>query len=103
MTTQLDARTPPAPTSGAPRVFRNWIDGGWREAASGRTFENRNPAHRDQVLGLFPRSSAHDVHAAVESARKGFEAWSRVPAPQRGEVLKRWAICWSSERTAWPA
>jgi aldehyde dehydrogenase (NAD+) len=89
MTTQLDARTPPAPASGAPRVFRNWIGGDWREAASGRTFENRNPAHRDQVLGLFPRSGAPDVQAAVESARKGFEAWSRLPAPQRGEILKR--------------
>ncbi len=89
MTTQLDAGTPAAPTTGAPRVFRNWIDGDWREAASGRTFENRNPAHRDQLLGLFPRSGTQDVQGAVESARRGFEAWSRVPAPQRGEILKR--------------
>jgi aldehyde dehydrogenase (NAD+) len=89
MTTNLETRAAPAAPSATPRLFRNWIDGGWSEAASGRTFENRNPARPDEVLGLFPRSGAEDVRRAVESARRGFEAWSRLPAPERGEILKR--------------
>jgi acyl-CoA reductase-like NAD-dependent aldehyde dehydrogenase len=71
------------------RTFQNLIGGRWVEAESGRTFENRNPARWGEVLGLFPRSSARDVDRAVESARRGFEAWRWVPAPQRGEILKR--------------
>ena len=71
------------------RTFQNLIGGRWFDAASGRTFENRNPARWEQVLGLFPRCEAADVDRAVETARRGFEVWRRVPAPQRGEILKR--------------
>ncbi|MFN2433353.1 MAG: aldehyde dehydrogenase family protein [Gemmatimonadota bacterium] len=78
---------PQAPA--APRRFQNLIGGCWVDAAGGETFENRNPARHEQVLGLFPRSRAEDVERAVASARRGFEAWRRVPAPQRGEILRR--------------
>ena len=77
------------PERALPRVFQNLVGGRWEEAASGRTFENRNPAHWGEVLGVFPRSEAADVDRAVAGARRGFEAWRRVPAPQRGEILRR--------------
>src|SRR5207245_2633168 len=52
-------------------------------------FENRNPADWNDLIGLFPKSGPEDVRRAVESARRGFAAWSRTPAPVRGEVLHR--------------
>ncbi len=72
-----------------PQSFHNLIAGAWVDSASGRTFENRNPARTDDVIGLFPRSSAEDVDRAVASARRGFEVWRRTPAPARGDVLRR--------------
>ena len=68
--------------------FQNFIAGQWVDAADGRTFENRNPARPDDLIGLFPRSSAQDVDRAVASARNGFELWRSTPAPERGMVLK---------------
>jgi aldehyde dehydrogenase (NAD+) len=69
--------------------FRNFIAGEWVEPANGQSFENRNPARTDDLIGHFPRSGPEDVDRAVQAARRGFEIWSRTPAPLRGDVLKR--------------
>jgi aldehyde dehydrogenase (NAD+) len=71
------------------KAYRNLIAGKWVDAASGATFENRNPADWNDVIGTFPRSGADDVNRAVESAKRGFALWSRTPAPLRGEVLRK--------------
>src|SRR5690554_1549799 len=71
------------------KTFRNFIAGEWVDAASGRTFENRNPADTNDLIGTFPRSGAEDVERAVSSARAGFERWRRTPAPRRGDVIRR--------------
>ena len=70
-------------------VFKNYIDGAWVEAKSGKTFENRNPANRHDLIGLFPASSPDDVDGAVQAAKKAFARWRLVPAPKRGEILYR--------------
>lgn len=69
--------------------FKNYIAGEWVEPSTGEYSENRNPARWDTVLGEFPLSGPEDVERAVESAKKGFSAWRRIPAPQRGDVLRR--------------
>ncbi len=69
--------------------FRNFIGGEWMGPATGEYFENRNPARRSDLIGLWPRSGREDVERAVEAAREGFTAWRRTPAPERGGVLKR--------------
>jgi aldehyde dehydrogenase (NAD+) len=69
--------------------FRNHIGGAWTEAGSRDWFENRNPADRGELIGLFPRSGAADLDRAVESAARGFEEWRATPPPLRGEVLRR--------------
>jgi alpha-ketoglutaric semialdehyde dehydrogenase len=69
--------------------FKNFIDGKWVEARSGKTFENRNPARWDEVVGLFPLSGKEDVDAAVAAAKKAFEEWRLVPAPKRGDIMKK--------------
>ncbi|MBI2180644.1 MAG: aldehyde dehydrogenase family protein [Deltaproteobacteria bacterium] len=72
-----------------PVHFRNYIDGHWAGALSGRTFENRNPADRNDLIGLFPASGADDVDRAVAAAKQAFPRWRLVPAPKRGEMLYR--------------
>ena len=70
--------------------FKNFINGKWQEPKSGKYFENRNPADWDKdLIGTFPLSSAEDVNEAVAAAKKAFEKWRLVPAPKRGDVLKR--------------
>ncbi len=69
--------------------FLNHIDGQWVEPDSDKYLENRCPANRADLIGLFPDSGASDVDRAVQSAQAGFEFWSRVPAPERGLVLKK--------------
>ncbi|HWZ86749.1 MAG TPA: aldehyde dehydrogenase family protein, partial [Thermoanaerobaculia bacterium] len=65
----------------------NYIGGKWVPSASGATFENRNPADRDELIGLFPKSGKADVDAAVAAAKKAFPGWKNTPAPRRAEVL----------------
>jgi aldehyde dehydrogenase (NAD+) len=69
--------------------YKNYIDGQWRAARSGKIFENRNPANRNDVIGEFPASETEDVDAAVQAAKKAFAKWRLVPAPKRGEILYR--------------
>src|SRR5690625_5297263 len=69
-------------------TYQNYIGGQWVDAASGETFEKRNPARTSEVIGLFPRSLAVDVDDAVNAAQSAFATWSRVPAPARGDYLK---------------
>jgi aldehyde dehydrogenase (NAD+) len=76
-------------TAVVPRVFKNYINGEWLESASGRAFENRNPADSDELVGMFPASTAEDVDAAVDAAAEAFKSWRLVPAPKRAEILYR--------------
>lgn len=69
-------------------TYQNFIGGKWRDAHSGQTFPNYNPA-TGELLGYFPLSDHHDVDAAVTAARTAFASWRLVPAPQRGKVLFR--------------
>ena len=72
-----------------PEAFGNYIGGAWTAPGSGSTFESINPARRRDVVGIFPDSGSDEVDAAVQSARRALRDWSRVPAPQRGEILRR--------------
>lgn len=69
--------------------YGNYIDGAWVPAASGRTFENRNPADASDLVGRFADSSPEDLERAVTAARDAFPRWRALPAPKRGEILYR--------------
>src|SRR5260370_5087561 len=76
-------------TAVRPTVFKHFINGEWMESASGLAFEDRNPANSRELIGMFPRSTAEDVDAAVRAAADAFESWRLVPAPKRAEMLYR--------------
>ena len=67
----------------------NFIGGEWRQAASGRTSENRNPAKKSDLIGRFPDSGKEDVDAAVAAASAALPRWRALPAPKRGEIIYR--------------
>jgi aldehyde dehydrogenase (NAD+) len=68
-------------------VYDNFINGRWAPSASGETFENRNPANRDDLIGVFQKSTRTDVEAALAAASRAYESWRLVPAPKRAELL----------------
>ncbi len=71
------------------KKFKNYIGGEWVEPAGGDYFENRNPADKNDLIGLWPRSGSKDLERAVEAGKRGFEVWRRTPAPLRGDVIRR--------------
>jgi acyl-CoA reductase-like NAD-dependent aldehyde dehydrogenase len=66
-------------------TFSNYINGEWVESA--KTFEDRNPANREEVVGLFCKGTAKDMEDAADAAQAAFPAWSSMPAPARGAIL----------------
>jgi alpha-ketoglutaric semialdehyde dehydrogenase len=74
-------------TASGPRVYHNFIDGAWVESATGRTFENQNPADVRDVVGIFQASGPADVDAAVQAATQAYAKWRLVPAPRRAEII----------------
>jgi aldehyde dehydrogenase (NAD+) len=76
-------------TAAVARVFKNFINGEWVGAKSGKTLENRNPANTDEIIGEFPLSGPEDVDAAVSAARNAYKSWRLTPAPKRAEILFR--------------
>jgi alpha-ketoglutaric semialdehyde dehydrogenase len=67
------------------QTFGNYINGEWR--SGGQTFENRNPANTDEVVGLFVKGSAKDVADAADAAAAAFPGWSKTNGPARGNIL----------------
>src|SRR6185436_19979960 len=67
----------------------NYVNGAWVPSASGRTFENRNPANSDDVIGVHQLSNAADADAAIAAAGAAYQEWRLVPAPVRAEMLFR--------------
>ncbi|MGZ4336841.1 MAG: aldehyde dehydrogenase family protein [Gaiellaceae bacterium] len=80
-------------------TFDNVVGGERVGAASGETFESVCPA-TGEVLGAFPRSGADDVARAVEAAKAAYAEWRLVPAPERGEILFRFADLLRREKAA---
>ncbi|WP_420998093.1 aldehyde dehydrogenase family protein [Cupriavidus sp. 30B13] len=67
--------------------FANHINGEWTKSASGRTFDNVNPADTDDIVGRFQASTAEDAQAAVAAAAAAFEAWKKTPITRRAKIL----------------
>jgi aldehyde dehydrogenase (NAD+) len=65
------------------------IDGRWVPAASGKTFESRNPA-TGELLAVVAEGDREDIDRAVAAARKAFTGpWSKYkPAERQALLLK---------------
>jgi aldehyde dehydrogenase (NAD+) len=65
-------------------LYKNYIDGQWIDGA---TFENRNPANTDEIVGNFVKGSTADIAAAADAANAALPAWSSMNGPARGALL----------------
>jgi alpha-ketoglutaric semialdehyde dehydrogenase len=72
-----------------PKICKNFINGEWVESVTGQVFENVNPANRNELVGMFPKSNGEDVDNAVAAAKEAYKSWRLMPAPKRGEILFR--------------
>ncbi len=72
------------------RPYGNYIDGTWRPARSGATFESLDPSD-GHVIGTFAASDSDDVADAAAAATAAFPTWRATPAPRRGEIMYRFA------------
>jgi malonate-semialdehyde dehydrogenase (acetylating)/methylmalonate-semialdehyde dehydrogenase len=88
-------------TTAETRTLRNYIGGGWVDAGTDGTLEDREPAS-GELAALVPLSGAADVDAAVRAARAAQPEW-RALAPQRRAraVMSLRAALWENhERIA---
>jgi gamma-glutamyl-gamma-aminobutyraldehyde dehydrogenase len=69
-----------------------FIDGAFRDAISGETFETENPATGEVITSVVAGNAA-DIDLAVRAARRAFEdgRWSRLAPADRKKVLLRFA------------
>ncbi|MFC0272632.1 aldehyde dehydrogenase family protein [Metabacillus herbersteinensis] len=73
------------------KSYGNFINGEWTESSSGKTFPIYNAAKKNQILGFFQDSNEKDVELAVEAAHQAFKSWAKVPGPDRGVIIYRFA------------
>ena len=72
----------------AVRSLRNFVDGGYRESAEGRTYPLFNPATGEEFARA-PASEAEDVDAACRAAARAFEQWRETTPRERSAALLR--------------
>ncbi|MGH6945728.1 MAG: betaine-aldehyde dehydrogenase [Kiloniellales bacterium] len=63
-----------------------YIDGAYRAALSGESFETINPA-TGEVICAVEVAGPQDVEAAVAAAGQGFSVWSAMSGTERGRIL----------------
>ncbi|HEY6928420.1 MAG TPA: aldehyde dehydrogenase family protein, partial [Thermoanaerobaculia bacterium] len=90
MATEREVREGPEARNARPSdAATNLIGGRWIPAKSGKTFENRNPADKDDLVGTYADSGREEVEAAVAAAKAAYPGWRATPAPRRAEILYR--------------
>lgn len=69
-------------------TIRSYIDGGYIDSTSGELFDAVYPATNRKVCDV-EQAGNREVDLAVESAQRGFEVWSNMPAIDRSRILLR--------------
>lgn len=75
------------------RDFRLLIGGEWVSATGADSFENRNPANSDDLIGRFAAATTGDAKRAVDAAHQAFAGWRATPVSKRAACLDK-AAAW---------
>lgn len=78
----------PMQTGQLPMEGRLFINGEFRAAKSGKTWENLNP-YSEKVLTVVHDAGEEDVDDAFKAADAAFQRWSKVDAQTRAKLLLR--------------
>jgi alpha-ketoglutaric semialdehyde dehydrogenase len=68
-------------------ILRSFIGGEWRDGAS--RMPDLNPARPSEVLAEAELADASVAQEAVDAAEGAASDWAHMPAPARGEILRR--------------
>ncbi|WP_186079852.1 NAD-dependent succinate-semialdehyde dehydrogenase [Burkholderia gladioli] len=68
-----------------------FIDGQWAPGSGGLWLANHNPATLE-VIGRVAVASEADLERAANAAARAFKTWSRTPALERSNILRRAAV-----------
>ena len=66
-----------------------FIGGKWASAASGKTFDVKNPS-TGALLAAVPKMGAEETCAAIDAAAKAFPEWAGLLADKRAQILRQW-------------
>jgi len=70
--------------------YKNYINGKWVEAKSGKTFPVENPFNQE-IISYVPDSDNHDVNEAVSAANTAYSDWHKMSASERRDLMKELA------------
>ena len=65
-----------------------YIDGEWRDGATGETFDVLNPAD-ESVITSVASGKIEDATACVDAAEAAFASWAAKSPRERSEILRR--------------
>src|SRR6516225_9297972 len=68
------------------RKGMHFIAGQWTHSTDG-IVESHNPAHWDEIVGVFPVAAADQVNQAVAAARAAYPAWRRTSRIHRADLF----------------
>jgi aldehyde dehydrogenase len=68
--------------------YGNFINGEWKDAKSGRVFDNISPVTGQKVCEI-ARSDKDDVEAALDAAHAAKDAWGQMSPAERAVILNR--------------
>ncbi|SDZ02770.1 NAD-dependent succinate-semialdehyde dehydrogenase, partial [Tindallia californiensis] len=71
------------------RMEKLYINGQWKDAASGESFDVLNPAD-GSLVGKMAAAGKEEVLEAIDAADQAFEEWSNLPAHVRADYMKKW-------------
>ncbi|MDX1991275.1 MAG: NAD-dependent succinate-semialdehyde dehydrogenase [bacterium] len=68
--------------------YQMWINGEWRDAINGGTWDVINPATEEKVAAV-PFGDVDDARAAIDAAYAAQPKWAAMTAYERGAILRR--------------
>ena len=68
--------------------FGQFINGKWQKSSGGETYEVINPA-TEEILGKASKANKKDIHACLNSSKKGLEIWKNTSPWERSRVIRK--------------
>ena len=81
---------------------KHFIGGQWRRQQRA-SLESHNPAHWDEIIGVFPAGGAEEANQAVVAARAAFPGWRHTSRIHRAAESCAGSIPAVVRTQVWPA
>ncbi|HEV2206033.1 MAG TPA: aldehyde dehydrogenase family protein [Candidatus Acidoferrales bacterium] len=83
----------------ATAICKNYINGEWKESASTKIAERRNPANTDDIVARVTLSTRDQAKQAIVAAKAALSGWRATSAPVRGNILFKAARLMDEQKT----